>query len=330
MLNSKLIDRYNRNLNYLRISITDRCNLKCIYCVPDDLIPKLPHKEILRYEEILRIVRIGVDLGISKVRITGGEPLIRKGVYDFLEQLTQIDGLLDISLTTNGVLLKNNIQRIKSVGIKRINISMDTLNRKKFIQITGYDFFDQIWEGIELAKNMDFDPIKLNVVPIKGINDDELIDIARLSFTYPFQIRFIEYMPMGNFSLGDDRYLLAPEIKARINKLGKLTAVDKSMNDGPAERFKFESAQGEIGFIRPMSGHLCHTCNRLRLTASGQLRPCLLSDNQENLKALLRKGCSDSDVVEVFLKAVRQKPSEHNLAVDHPAEVSTQMCAIGG
>jgi cyclic pyranopterin phosphate synthase len=298
--------------------------------VPDDLIPKLPHKEILRYEEILRIVRIGVGLGISKVRITGGEPLIRKGVYDFLEKLTEIEGLQDISLTTNGVLLKQNIERIKSIGIKRINVSMDTLNRKKFRKITGYDLFDQIWGGIEQAKRMDFDPIKLNVVAIKGINDDELIDIARLSLTYPFQIRFIEYMPMGAFSIGHDRYLLAPEIKERITELGKLIAVEKSMNDGPAERFKFESAQGEIGFIRPMSRHFCHTCNRLRLTASGQLRPCLLSDDQENLKALLRQGCSDSDVVEVFLKAVRKKPSEHKLAVEHPVEVSTQMCAIGG
>ncbi len=330
MLNAKLIDRYNRNLNYLRVSITDRCNLRCIYCVPDDRIPKLPHNEILRYEEILRIVRIGVGLGISKVRITGGEPLIRKGVYDFLEQLARIEGLQDISLTTNGVLLKDNIHRIKSVGIKRINISMDTLNRNKFRQITGYDFFDQIWEGIELAKKMNFDPIKLNVVPLKGINDDELLDIARLSFTYPFQIRFIEYMPMGAFGKGNDKYILGPEIREHINKLGKLIAVEKSMNDGPAERFKFESAQGEIGFIRPLSRHFCNTCNRLRLTASGQLRPCLLSDIQENLKAVLRKGCLDSEVVEVFLKAVRKKPSEHKLAVDQPAEVSTQMCAIGG
>ena len=209
MPNSKLIDKYNRNLNYLRISIIDRCNLKCIYCTPHHLIPKLPHKEILRYEEILRIVRIGVSLGISKVRITGGEPLIRKDVYDFLEQLTAIEGLLDISLTTNGVLLKDNINKIKSAGIKRINVSVDTLNRKKFMQITGYDFFDQIWEGIELARKMGFDPIKLNVVPLKGINDDELIDIARLSYTHPFHIRFIEYMPIGTNQIDIDRHLLA-------------------------------------------------------------------------------------------------------------------------
>lgn len=330
MPNSKLIDRCNRKLNYLRISITDRCNLKCIYCVPYDFIPKLPHKEILSYEEILHIVRISVRLGISKVRITGGEPLVRKGVYDFLEQLTKIQGLLDISLTTNGVLLKDNINKIKSAGIKRINISLDTLNRKKFRQIAGYDFFNQIWEGIELAQKMGFDPIKINVVPLKGVNYDELLDIAALSIAYPFHIRFIEYMPMGTNQMEIDRHLLFPEIKKQINQLGKMIPVEKGMNDGPAERFKFESARGEIGFIRPISRHFCNTCNRLRLTASGQLRPCLMSDVQVDLKTPLRKGCSDDELAEVFLKAVRLKPSEHNLSVDHPAGVSAQMCAIGG
>jgi len=328
--NSKLIDRCNRKLNYLRISITDRCNLKCIYCVPYDFIPKLPHKEILSYEEILHIVRISVRLGISKVRITGGEPLVRKGVYDFLEQLTKIQGLLDISLTTNGVLLKDNINKIKSAGIKRINISLDTLNRKKFRQIAGYDFFNQIWEGIELAQKMGFDPIKINVVPLKGVNYDELLDIAALSIAYPFHIRFIEYMPMGTNQMEIDRHLLFPEIKKQINQLGKMIPVEKGMNDGPAERFKFESARGEIGFIRPISRHFCNTCNRLRLTASGQLRPCLMSDVQVDLKTPLRKGCSDDELAEVFLKAVRLKPSEHNLSLDHPAGVSAQMCAIGG
>ena len=330
MPNSKLIDRCNRKLNYLRISITDRCNLKCIYCVPYDFIPKLPHKEILSYEEILRIVRISVHLGISKVRITGGEPLVRKGVYDFLKRLTKIEGLLDISLTTNGVLLKDNINKIKSAGIKRINISLDTLNRKKFRQIAGYDFFNQIWEGIELAQKMGFDPIKINVVPLKGVNYDELLDIAALSIAYPFHIRFIEYMPMGTNQMEIDRHLLFPEIKKQINQLGKMIPVEKGMNDGPAERFKFESARGEIGFIRPISRHFCNTCNRLRLTASGQLRPCLMSDVQVDLKTPLRKGCSDDELTEVFLKAVRLKPSEHNLSVDHPAGVSAQMCAIGG
>jgi cyclic pyranopterin phosphate synthase len=327
---SKLIDRFNRNLNYLRISITDRCNLKCLYCVPQDLIPKLSHHEILSYEEILRIVRVSIRLGISKVRVTGGEPLVRKGVYHFLEKLAGIEGLQDISLTTNGVLLKDNIHKIKSAGIKRINISIDTLNRDKFKQITGYDFFDQVWEGIELAQRTGFYPIKINVVPIKGVNDGDLVDIARLSMTHPFHIRFIEYMPMGSNHMDMDRRLLAPEIKKHIEQLGKLVPVDRSTKDGPAERFKFESGRGEIGFIQPISRHFCQTCNRLRLTASGQLRPCLMHDKQEDLKSIIRKGCSDRELAEVFLEVVRHKPLEHKLQTDHNAGSAVQMCAIGG
>ena len=330
MTNLKLVDKYNRNLNYLRVSIIDRCNLNCIYCLPHERIPKIPHTEILRYEEILRLVRIGVTLGISKVRVTGGEPLFRKGVYNFLEQLTAIDGLMDVSLTTNGVLLKDNINKIRSAGIKRINISLDTLDKEKFLKITGHDYFDQVWEGIEIARQMGFGPIKINVVPIQGINDDELIDIARLSLTHPFHIRFIEYMPLSNDHLFSSRQLLAPEIKKRISSLGELVALEKNNIDGPANRFKFKSAVGEIGFIQPISRHFCNSCNRLRLTASGQLRPCLLSDYQEDLKASLRSGCSDSELADIFIRAVHRKPSEHTLDPANHKEVLSQMCSIGG
>jgi cyclic pyranopterin phosphate synthase len=298
--------------------------------MPRELIPKLPYREILSYEEILRVVRVGTALGISKIRITGGEPLVRKGVYHFLQQLTKLKGLQDISLTTNGVLLRDNIDKIRSASIKRINISLDTLNKNKFKHITGYDFFDQIWEGIHLAREVGFYPIKINVVPLKGINDDELVDIARLSIKYPFHIRFIEYMPMGSNQINSDRHLLAPEIKKRFDQLGKLIPVDRNLNDGPAERFKFESAHGEIGFIRPISQHFCNTCNRLRLTASGQLRPCLMHDKQDDLKSILRKGCTDKELAEVFLEAVRHKPLEHTLEKDHNAGSAVQMCAIGG
>ena len=327
----QLIDKYNRCLNYLRISIIDRCNLRCIYCVPNTPYQRLPHKEILRYEEILRIVRIGVRLGISKVRITGGEPLIRKGVYDFLGQLTQIDGLSDVSLTTNGVLLKDNIEKIKSAGIKRINVSMDTLNRQKYKDITGHDMFDQVWEGIELAQSQGFDPIKINVVALNGINDDELTDIAGLSFSYPFHIRFIEYMPIGTLHTNNiGKQLLAPEIKKRINTLGKLIPVKNGVNDGPAKRYKFKGAQGEIGFIHAISKHFCNECNRLRLTASGKLRACLLSDSEEDLKGPLRRGCLDSELADIFLRAVSHKPHNHHLVCDQPVMVAGRMSAIGG
>jgi len=326
----KLIDPCNRHLNYLRISITDRCNLKCLYCVPRDQIARISHDEILTYEEILRLVKIGVRLGISKLRVTGGEPLVRKGVYGFLRELSSIDGLADLSLTTNGVALRDNLAKIKSAGIRRINISLDTLQRKKFQQITGLDLFDQVWQGIEMARDMGFHPIKINIVALNGINDDELKDMARLSFDNPFHIRFIEYMPIGDSQMGNGPLLLAPEIKKRISELGQLRPVRNSVNDGPAQRYRFEGARGEVGFIHALSHHFCDRCNRLRLTASGKLRPCLLSDHHEDIKGPLRAGCSDDDLAEIFFKAVRHKPSDHNLAAGNPLRVCGQMHAIGG
>ena len=330
MNTSKLVDNFNRHLNYLRISITDRCNLQCRYCEPQDLIPKLSHAEILTYEEILRLVRIATRLGISKVRITGGEPLVRKGVYEFLHELTATEGLKDVSLTTNGVLLKDNLEKIQAAGISRINISLDTLNPTKYHEITGYDEFDRVWQGIEKAHQMGFYPIKLNIVALKGINEEEFVEMAQLSFQYPFHIRFIEHMPIGRSAFNPDGLLLAPEIKSRISDLGNLVTVQEDEHDGPARRYKYEDAIGEIGFIPALSQHFCNKCNRLRLTASGQLRPCLLSDHQEDLKEAIRQDCSDQQLADIFIKAVRHKPSDHNLVAKNPARVCGQMRAIGG
>ena len=330
MAELKLIDPCNRYLNYLRISITDRCNLKCIYCVPRDMVLRLPHDDILTYEEILKLVRVGVKLGISKIRVTGGEPLVRKGVYGFLAELSRLNELTDLSLTTNAVALKDNIKKIESAGIKRINISLDTLNPAKFAKITGLDLFDQVWQGIRSALEAGFHPIKINVVALNGVNDDELLDMARLSFDYPFHIRFIEYMPIGQSQMGIGPLLLAPEIKKRISVLGNLLPVRNSANDGPAQRYRFDGAPGEVGFIHALSHHFCDRCNRLRLTAQGQLRPCLLSDHHEDVRGPLRSGCSDDQLAEIFFKAVRHKPSDHNLAVQNPTRVCGQMHSIGG
>jgi cyclic pyranopterin phosphate synthase len=327
---TELIDKYNRHLNYLRISITDRCNLRCLYCAPGGLVPKLAHDEILRYEEILRIIRLGIRLGISKVRLTGGEPLMRQGVYEFLKELVTIDGLSDISLTTNGVMLLENIERIKAAGIKRINISLDTLNREKFKYITGYDFFDQVWAGIEKAYALGFDPIKLNVVALRGYNDDEFVDLARLSLTYPFHIRFIEYMPIGNAQMKSSDYILADDIRAYLSVLGDLVPVTRKRMDGPAQRYRIKGARGEIGFIQAMSHHFCHTCNRLRLTANGQLRPCLLSDRQLDIRGPMRSGCSDEELKAVFLRAVQHKHESHHSAPGSPFRVYDSMSDIGG
>lgn len=330
MSSHRLVDRYNRHLNYLRISITDRCNLRCVYCVPPDQIPRLSHADILRYEEILRIVRVGVDLGISKIRITGGEPLVRKGVCKFLAAISRMAGLEEVTLTTNGVLLEENIGGIRDAGIRRINVSLDTLRRDKFAGITGRDDFDKVWNGITAARKAGINPIKLNVVALRGTNDDEFLDFARLTLLHAFHIRFIEYMPIGKSRVHFGPPILVPEIKDRIASIGPLMPIEKNPADGPAERFKLEGAVGEIGFISAMSHHFCSSCNRLRLTASGQLRPCLLSDHQLDLKGPLRAGESNEKLAEIFRRAVENKPSDHDLEVNKPSGVSCQMSSIGG
>jgi cyclic pyranopterin phosphate synthase len=325
----QLVDRYKRHLNYLRISITDRCNLQCIYCNPRLVRQKLRHKDVLRYEEILRIARIGVSMGITKIRVTGGEPLARKGCCDFLENLSTIEGLEDISLTTNGVMIKQHIDRISAAGIKRLNISLDTLNPKKYQQITGHDVFKQVWEGIELALQKGFAPIKLNVVAISGVNDDELAQLAELSFKYPFHIRFIERMPIGTTSAPIAVPLLVPDIIKKVQILGDLIPIKKDTSDGPAMRYRFKDSMGEIGFISPVSKHFCKECNRLRLTADGHILTCLLSDICEDIKTPIRLGLLDNDLKAVFLKAVERKPLQHPEKLTHLAQPE-QMVSIGG
>ena len=227
-------------------------------------------------------------------------------------------------------MLLENIEKIEAAGIKRINISLDTLNREKFKYITGYDRFDQVWSGIEKAYAHGFDPIKLNVVALKGYNDDEFVDLARLSMTYPFHIRFIEYMPIGNPLMKSGDYILAPDIQSRLSVLGDLVPVERKGMDGPAQRYRLKDARGEIGFIQAMSQHFCHTCNRLRLTANGQLRPCLLSDKQLDIRSLLRSGCSDDELKAVFFRAVQYKHESHHSAPGNPFRVHDAMSDIGG
>jgi GTP 3',8-cyclase len=329
-VNSLLIDGCRRRLNYLRISITDRCNLNCLYCNPRIKTRKLLHKNILRYEEILRIIRIGVRLGITKVRITGGEPLVRKGCFDFLDQVGGIEGIEDISLTTNGVLLKPNIDRIMAAGIRRLNISIDTLDRRKYEKITGEDVLDKVWEGIWAALEKGCDPVKLNVVALRGINEDELTALAELSIHHPFHVRFIECMPIGRAMPSCGPPLLSSEIKTRIRELGTLHPVNSAVHDGPAQRFKFENAIGEVGFISPLSRHFCASCNRLRLTADGHILSCLLSDVCEDIKTPLRKGLLDEDLADVFIRAVKQKPAAHAEIMPSITAQPESMNAIGG
>jgi len=319
------------SVNYLRISITDRCNQRCFYCMPDGDVQLFRHSEILSYEEILTVVAAAVKTGFHKFRLTGGEPLVRKGIFDFIPLLTGIEGLEDVSLTTNGIFLKDNLDKIKAGGIHRINVSLDTLQRQKYAHMAGVDGLDTVLEGIRLAEQMGFHPIKINMVVIKGLNDDEVIDIARLSIDHPYHVRFIEYMPVqGPLTGGGFRHLPNDLLRDRLCAVSELVEIEKGRYDGPAQRFKLKGAAGEIGFISPLSHHFCQFCNRLRLTANGRIRSCLLSNEEIDVRTPLRAGASDHELESLFIEAARHKPQHHGLCERPIAPFSVCMSAIGG
>ncbi len=326
-----LFDPYQRQINYLRISVTDRCNLRCRYCMPEQGLSLIPHEDILTYEEILRIVHIFVKEGIFKVRLTGGEPLVRKGIVDFISRLSQIEGIKDLSLTTNGLLLKEVAVDLKRAGLKRINISLDTLNREKFFQITRRDGYDRVWQGIEEAMKASLSPIKINMVAIKGFNDDEIESFALLTLHYPLMVRYIEYMPSGNGEEWKEGNILTTlEIKSRLEELGNLLPIPSDQWDGPARRYRLEGALGEIGLIGPVSDHFCGNCNRLRLTPDGKIRTCLFSDDEIDVKGFLRNGGSDEDVRKQLLIALTTKPERHQINTRQFKKCQRNMSAIGG
>ena len=321
----------NRIINYLRLSVTDRCNLRCMYCMPDEGVDFVPHNQILSYEEMLHLVALSVKAGIRKVRLTGGEPLVRKGFIPFLEKLSAIENLKEISLTTNGVLLKEFALDIKRCGICRINVSLDSLNPQRFVRITGRDYFHRVLEGIEEADRLGFAPIKINVVAMRGINDDEILDFGRLTLTRPYHIRFIEFMPIGkNNGWTSDRFISGDEILNTLRGLGELKALEHNSLDGPAQRYRLQGAKGEIGVISPISNHFCDQCNRLRLTAEGHLRGCLFSDKEIDIKTPLRQGRGDEDLLELVRLAIDKKPKDHGLVQGDPRKCVRHMSSIGG
>jgi cyclic pyranopterin phosphate synthase len=299
--------------------------------MPEEGIPLISHEEILAYEETLRIVRVFAKEGISKVRLTGGEPLVRKGIVDFIFRLSQIAGIEDLSLTTNGVFLKEFAQDLKRAGLKRINISLDSLSRERFYQITRKDEFDRVWEGIEEAMRVGLSPVKINMVAIKGQNDDEIESFAKLTLRLPLTIRYIEYMPSGNGEEWKEADILTiPQIKSRLEKIGKLISIPSNRWDGPAKRFRIEGAVGEIGLIGAVSSHFCDECNRIRLTPDGKIRTCLFSDEEIEVKEILRRGGSDHDLKERLLAALRAKPERHHINTHQFKKCQRNMSAIGG
>lgn len=323
-------DRYDRVIDYLRISITDRCNLRCVYCMPSKGVPLLRHGDLLRYEEILRTVRIAAQLGVRKVRITGGEPLVRKNLPWLIQSLKAISGIEDISLTTNGLLLSGTIDALASAGLTRINVSIDSLLPERYAEITRGGDLSRVLEGVQRAEQLGVHPIKVNMVPIRGLNDDEILEFATLTMRERYDVRFIEFMPTGaNDFWSPERVVTTDEIMQRVQALGVLSPV-RHRKDGPARYFSLEGALGVLGFISPISHHFCTSCNRLRLTSDGKLRPCLFSETEIDLKSAMRRGAPDSEIERLLRLAVEVKPQAHTLASSPVTLDRRPMSAIGG
>lgn len=326
-----LVDSHNRIINYLRLSVTDRCNLSCRYCVPLGGAKKLHHSEILRYEELLRLAGILSRLGIRKIRVTGGEPLTRRGLSGFLGQLGAIPGLEEICLTTNGVLLSSFLDDIYLAGVRKVNISLDTLDPKKYAEITGNALWAMVWESIQKALTLENLKVKINLVLMKGVNDSEIARFAELTFLYPLEVRFIEFMPVGCGNRWNyDVYLSGEKAMRIVEEIGSLAAISKEEYAGPARSYRLSGAIGEIGFINAVSSGFCRYCNRIRITPDGQLRVCLFSDYETDLKACLRGGFQDESISQNVMKAVKMKPAQHASGTALAKQCRRQMSQIGG
>jgi cyclic pyranopterin phosphate synthase len=324
-------DDFGRAINYLRVSVTDRCNLRCVYCMPAGGIRKRPHGDILTHEEFARVIRAAAELGICKVRLTGGEPLARLGLADLVGMVSAIPGIDDLSLTTNGTLLARHAVQLAGAGLQRVNISLDTLRPERFARITRRDRLADVWAGVEAARAAGLEPIKFNVVVIRGINDDEVVDFARRTASEGWHVRFIELMPIGsNLSPVGGGPVPVTEIRARIEaEMGPLEPVHGPRGNGPARYHRLPGAGGTLGFIGALSDHFCATCNRLRLTADGRLRPCLLSDEELDLRGPLRAGAGAGAIRDILAEAIQRKPACHHLDEARSPRVRT-MAEIGG
>ena len=307
-----MIDQFGRRVEYLRVSVTDKCNLRCVYCMPLEGLDWLKRENLLSYEEIASVLRTMAGMGLEKVRITGGEPLVRKDLPSLVGMVAEIPGIVDISLSTNAVLLADQAQALRDAGIRRVNVSLDSLQEERVDAIARRPgSFGRIMEGLEAAEAVGFDPIKINVVLIGGQNDDEIEDFARITRDRPWHVRFIELMPTGsNLELSTDNFVSCQEALARIRRMGSIEPVDGPAGNGPATYFQFPGAAGTVGVITPMSHNYCDRCNRMRLTADGQLRPCLFGSIQTNLRDPLRAG---ADLVPLIEETLRIKPERHYL-----------------
>jgi len=322
---AELYDRLGRHIHYLRVAVTDRCNFRCQYCMPPDGVEWLEHEDILRYEELVRIIGAFAGLGVDKVRITGGEPLVRKGLLSFLRQVVRIPGIREVGLTTNGSLLEEYALSLKQAGVGRINVSLDTLQRERFMRLTGQDRLDRVLAGIKKAQQVGLTPVKINMVVMKGFNADEIADMATFAINNSYQVRFIEYMP---FRSGQDYLFTAAEMKQQLVAAGFTKLVPELGGSCPAKIYHVPESQGSIGFITPVSQHFCSSCNRIRLTPDGYLKPCLLSNEEYSLREQLRSGVSDHQLLAQIKRVVWNKPKQQYLAKGHKGVRS--MSRIGG
>ena len=315
----------------MRISITDRCNQRCFYCMPQGDVHLFKHSEILSYEEILTVVGAAVETGFHKFRLTGGEPLVRKGICSLIRNMTAIAGVEEVVLTTNGVLLEDMAPSLYAAGLRRLNISLDTLNPLKFRKISKRDNFRRVMRGIERARSVGMTPVKINVVVIRGVNDDELEAFARWAMQEALTVRFIEFMPIGCQSVWDAGQLVSvEEIRQRLAQVMDLRPLDRRPSDGPARRYRLGTTAGEIGLIGAVSEHFCHDCNRLRLTPEGKLRPCLLRDEEIDIKIPLRDGCGQAVLIELIQRAVGAKNRRSGLSPLFEQHARRNMSRIGG
>jgi cyclic pyranopterin phosphate synthase len=335
---SQLVDYFERKITYLRVSITDRCNYRCIYCQPEEQFQFISHEEILRYEEIVEIVEEAVNLGVTKVRITGGEPLARKGVVSFIKKLRKIKKLEDISLTTNAFFLSEYAKKLKDAGLNRVNISLDSLQEEKYKKITRGGSLEKVLKGIDSALKAGLLPIKINTVLIKGINDDEVENFVRLALKSPLNIRFIEFMPSGEDLKDDykDKFISVLEIKKSLAEKYSFRPIDINSGNGPAKYYQIKGSQGTIGFITALSQHFCQTCNRIRLTSEGKLRPCLFSNKEVDIKQAIRNAKTDDKIIRSKIirdnirEAINIKPEDHKLNKKFSNRDFFRMSKIGG
>ncbi|HJV67337.1 MAG TPA: GTP 3',8-cyclase MoaA [Geomonas sp.] len=324
-----LIDSFGRRINYLRLSVTDRCNLRCRYCMPAEGVPLIPHDQLLSYGELLRISREAVAVGIEKIRVSGGEPLVRKGIVPFLARLAQVKGLRELVLTTNGILLEEMAQELCEAGVHRLNISLDSLKPERYAAITRGGVLAQALTGIEAAERAGFPAPKINVVLMRGVNDDEILDFVELTRRRPFSVRFIEYMPTCNGS--DWRELSVPgdSVLERVARHYPVEELGRGERSGPAKNFRIPGAAGSFGIITAMTGHFCDSCNRLRVTSTGLAKGCLFAEGGVELRPVLALG--DDALLRGELKRIVQaKPVGHSLTEPKHTGRQFAMSGIGG